>query len=213
MRCFRSAIQGLHDNVRAAVLLADVMNGADVRMIQSGGRPGLALETLQGVGVAGEFVRQEFESDETVQAGVFSLVDHAHPAAAEFSDNAVMGDAGADGEIAAFVVAPRLRALALLRARLVAYVPRGHFHRRTIQETSYLLIGGQQRPDFALQLWIARACLPQKLSAHGSGTLQGGVQQVIDLFPAIGIHAWLTASLRIQPWRELGLVAGVPRYR
>jgi hypothetical protein len=98
MRCFRSAIQGLHDNVRAAVLLADVMNGADVRMIQSGGRPGLALETLQGVGVAGEFVRQEFESDETVQARVFGLVDHAHSAAAQLLDDAVVGDAPANRE-------------------------------------------------------------------------------------------------------------------
>ena len=45
----RGALQVLHDDEGAAVLLADVVNRADVGVIQGGGGAGLAPETVQGV--------------------------------------------------------------------------------------------------------------------------------------------------------------------
>ena len=51
------SVQELHDDEGAAVLLADVMNRADVRVIQSGSGARFAPETVQGFRVAGEFVR------------------------------------------------------------------------------------------------------------------------------------------------------------
>jgi hypothetical protein len=43
-----------------------------------------------------DFIGQELQCDETVQAGVFSLVNHAHATAAEFLDDAVMRNDRAD---------------------------------------------------------------------------------------------------------------------
>src|SRR5215472_13933878 len=46
--------------------------------------------------MAGNILRQELEGDETMQARVFGLVDHSHPAAAESLDDSVMRDHLAD---------------------------------------------------------------------------------------------------------------------
>jgi hypothetical protein len=40
--------------------------------------------------IASHFVGQEFKAYKTVQPGVLSLINHTHPAAAEFFDDAVM---------------------------------------------------------------------------------------------------------------------------
>ena len=53
----RGSIQELHHDEGAAVLLADVINRADIGVIQSGSGSGLAPETVQGLRVAGEFAR------------------------------------------------------------------------------------------------------------------------------------------------------------
>jgi hypothetical protein len=41
-------------------------------------------------------IRQELEGDEAMQPGILGLVDHAHAAAAEFLDNAIVRDGLAD---------------------------------------------------------------------------------------------------------------------
>ena len=92
----RHALQKLHGDERLAVLLADVVDGADVGMIQRGSRLRFALEAAERLGIAGDFVGQELEGDETAQPRVFGLVDHTHPAAAELPDNAVVRDGLAD---------------------------------------------------------------------------------------------------------------------
>ena len=86
------AVQELHDQEGAAVVLADVVDGADVGMIQGGGRFGFAAETLQGLMILGEIVGEEFESDEAPETGVLGFVDDTHPAAAEFLHDPVMRD-------------------------------------------------------------------------------------------------------------------------
>ena len=47
-------------------------------------------------GIPGDFVRQEFQRYKTVQASVFTLVDHSHAPAAELFHNAVVGNGLAD---------------------------------------------------------------------------------------------------------------------
>ena len=81
----RRALQILHGDEGAAVLLADVVNRADVRVIQGGRGSGLALESIQRLRVASEFVGQELERDKAMEPRVLRLVDHAHPAAAQLS--------------------------------------------------------------------------------------------------------------------------------
>ena len=79
-----------------AVVVFDLVNGADAGMVQQGSGAGLALEALHGLAVAGEIVGEKLYGDVAAQAGVFGFVDHAHPAAAQFAQNAVMGDRLAD---------------------------------------------------------------------------------------------------------------------
>ena len=92
----RHPVQKLHGDKGLAVLLANVVNGADVGMIQGGCRLGFALETGQGLRVAGNFRGQKFECDETVQAGVLGLVNHTHAATAQLLENAVVRNSLAD---------------------------------------------------------------------------------------------------------------------
>jgi hypothetical protein len=50
----RHPLQELHGNVGLRLALADVVNCADVRMVQSGSRPCLASKTLQRLRVSGK---------------------------------------------------------------------------------------------------------------------------------------------------------------
>jgi len=95
--------QQLHDQVRLSILLAHVVDGADVGVIQGGGRPGLAQETLVGkvdtrMGGAGrrrtagaligveKAVGDELQSDFAFEPGVQRAIDITHTAGADFFD-------------------------------------------------------------------------------------------------------------------------------
>jgi hypothetical protein len=77
-------------------MLADFVNGADVGMIQRRRGPRLASETLQSLLVLGQLIGQELEGDEAPQFRIFGLVNHAHPAAAQLFDDAVVRNGLAD---------------------------------------------------------------------------------------------------------------------
>ncbi len=89
-------VKKFHGNESLAIFLANVVNSADIGMIQRGSGLGLALKTSQGLRVTGDLVRQEFQGHKTVQPGVFGLVNDAHAAATELLDNAVVRDGLAD---------------------------------------------------------------------------------------------------------------------
>src|SRR5208282_218471 len=76
------AVEVLHDDEGLAVLLANVVDGADIRMVERGRSPGLAAEALERLAVSGYIFGEEFQGDEAVEAGVLGLVDDAHAAAA-----------------------------------------------------------------------------------------------------------------------------------
>src|SRR5215472_13984955 len=65
-------------------------------MIKSRSSAGFALKPLHRMVIAGEVIRQEFESDLAAELGVFSLIDNAHAATAQFLQDAVMGNRLAD---------------------------------------------------------------------------------------------------------------------
>jgi len=60
-------------------------------------KPGQRLEIL------GYFVRQKLQGDKAVQGYIFSLVHHAHPAATQLVDDAVVRDGLADHGIGAML--------------------------------------------------------------------------------------------------------------
>ena len=92
----RLAIQELHGNEWLSLGLADLIDGADVGMIERRCRAGLAAEALQRLRVLGYVRRKEFESYETAEFSVFGLVDDTHPPAAQLLGDAVMRDCLAD---------------------------------------------------------------------------------------------------------------------
>jgi hypothetical protein len=90
------AIQVFHRDKSFAVLLANIVNGADVGMVQGRGRLRFPLKSRQHLRVRGHIVGQEFQGDEPPQARILRLVDDSHAAAAEHLYDAIVGDGFAD---------------------------------------------------------------------------------------------------------------------
>jgi hypothetical protein len=90
------ALEPLHADEGLALVLADVVDGADVRVVEGGSGPGLALESLPGLAVGEQAFREELEGDAAPEPRVLGLVDDAHASAAELPEHAVVGDRPAD---------------------------------------------------------------------------------------------------------------------
>jgi hypothetical protein len=73
-------------------MLADVVDGADIGMIQGRCRLCFALEAAEGLRIFGHIFWKELQRDEAVQARVFSFVDYAHPSAAQHFNDSVVGN-------------------------------------------------------------------------------------------------------------------------
>src|SRR5712692_161102 len=86
------AIQKLHGNESLTIFLTNVVNRANILMIQSRRRLRLALEAGQCLRVSGNLLRQKLESDETVEPSVLSLIHNTHTPAAQLFDDAVVRD-------------------------------------------------------------------------------------------------------------------------
>ncbi|OLC40850.1 MAG: hypothetical protein AUH43_25675 [Acidobacteria bacterium 13_1_40CM_65_14] len=59
----RGTFEPFHDDERAAVVLVDVVNRANVRVVERRGRSRLAAEAFERVGFRGELVGQQFDGD------------------------------------------------------------------------------------------------------------------------------------------------------
>jgi hypothetical protein len=86
----RGAVKELHDEEGASVFFANVVDSADVGMIQRGRRLGFASKPFERLAVLREIFRKELEGNEAAEASVLRLVDHAHAAATELFDDPVM---------------------------------------------------------------------------------------------------------------------------
>ena len=94
----RDAFEELHGNERLAILFADVVDRADVGMVQRGRRLRFALKAGKSLRVAGNIFGQKLKRDESVQACVLRFVDHAHATSAKFLDDLIVGDDPVDHE-------------------------------------------------------------------------------------------------------------------
>ena len=90
----RVAVQELHDQEVDAVLVPNVEEGANVRVVQAGDGLGLALEPLLEIGVRGDVPGEDFDGDGAVQTGVSRFVDFAHAARAEGGFDLVGAECG-----------------------------------------------------------------------------------------------------------------------
>ena len=67
----RLPLHQLHHDEGPILMFADVVNRADVGMVQCRGGPGFALEAFQVVWIPGVLLRQELDGYLTAQASVF----------------------------------------------------------------------------------------------------------------------------------------------
>jgi hypothetical protein len=91
----RDALEQLHCDVGDAVVFVNVVNRADIGMIQGRGSLRFAPETLERQRILGDVVGQKFQGDETLQFRIFSAKDDAHATAAEFFKDAIVGESAA----------------------------------------------------------------------------------------------------------------------
>src|SRR6267143_1622908 len=76
--------------------IGDLVDGANVGMIQCRGGLGLTLEASEHLRVACDVFGKELQRDETMEASILGLVDDSHTAATELLDDVVMRDGLAD---------------------------------------------------------------------------------------------------------------------
>src|SRR5438067_1402363 len=95
----RPALEKLHHNKVPSLPLANVMDGADIRVIQRGSRASFALEALQMRAEIGRASCREFNRDIAVKTNVFCFVDHSHAARAKPLQHQVMVHAPANERI------------------------------------------------------------------------------------------------------------------
>jgi hypothetical protein len=86
----RVAIQELHGDEGLFVLTADVVNGADVGMIQARGGLGLPPKSLQRTPGLSCVARQELERNQSMQPCVLGLVDDTHSTTPDLFQNTVV---------------------------------------------------------------------------------------------------------------------------
>ena len=79
------SIHQFHRNERLAFALVDLVNRADIRMVQGGGGSGLTLKTLKRLMITREFFRQEFQGYAATQLRILGLIHHSHAATAQLS--------------------------------------------------------------------------------------------------------------------------------
>ena len=180
----RRALQILHDDERPLVLLADVVDGADVRVVECRCRPRLAREPVQGLAVAREFVGDELESHRTAEPRIFGFVQHAHAACADPLDDAVVRERLTDERIAAGLMSLPTRAPVSCRAaRSIAGAPRKLPARSCAASSERTSCSSCSSPPQAR---------PQKDVSLRCGTIQRRLQELIDVVPAFGVHLRFT---------------------
>ena len=78
----RFAIKVFHGDERVGIALTDIVNRADVGMVQSGSSLCFALKSRQSLSIFGNVIGKKFQCDEAMKPRVFRFVDNSHAAAA-----------------------------------------------------------------------------------------------------------------------------------
>jgi hypothetical protein len=82
-------LEQLHHEVGSALVLADVVDRADILMVQRGSGACFGAKPLEGAGVR-QFVWDELEGDGPSQANVFARVDDTHPTGTQLGGDAIV---------------------------------------------------------------------------------------------------------------------------
>jgi hypothetical protein len=96
------AVQKLHHDERLISVLADLVDSADIGMIQSGCSASLAAKTCERLWVFGHIFGKKLQSDEAAEVRVLGLVDHTHAAATQLLQDAVVRNGLAEHVVLAY---------------------------------------------------------------------------------------------------------------
>ena len=168
------AFDELHDHVGRGVLLADVVDGDDVGIVEGRGRPRLAFESRQVRAVRGQLRREHLDRDAAVQPRVPRRVNLPHSACAEWRQDFVGAEtpscceshaAAADSIAADATVAPRSSDTGNPSGRLVSR--RGRGDGRSAQDTSRLAGEPGQLGEGGLELLLLAGAERVDVLPHG----------------------------------------------
>src|SRR5258708_36336680 len=84
------ALQQLHDDNRAAGMLLDFVNGADVGMVQRGCSPRFTQQSLQGLTISRKVFRQTFQRYPASEPEVLRFIDAPHSPSSNLLPNSIM---------------------------------------------------------------------------------------------------------------------------
>ena len=138
----RLALHILQDEEVDAVLTPDIVERADMRMVQRGEHFRFPLKPRQSVGIRGKRSRQDLDGDLTFQPGVRRPIDLAHPAFADQCLQPIDADLPPD------------------QTRAVHRQRRDALERRVIEEALRRRLLCQQRFHLAAERLVGRARLP-----------------------------------------------------
>jgi hypothetical protein len=88
----RFPVEQLHDDEVQAVLLADVVDDADVRVVERGDRACLALQPGASLGIVRDESRQYLDRHVTAEAAVVRTIHLAHAPGPERADNGIRAE-------------------------------------------------------------------------------------------------------------------------
>jgi hypothetical protein len=109
--------QQFHGDERLAFMLANLVDRADIRVIQRGGGAGFPLKAIERLFVFQRIWREKLQGDEAAEGCIFGLVNDTHAAAAKFLQNAVVAN-GAPDHLGKRPVGENVRCFVLARQRL-----------------------------------------------------------------------------------------------
>ena len=92
------ALQVLHDEIIRAVLPSDIVERADIRMVEAGNCAGFALEALTNFGRISQMKRQYFQRNSAVEPCITRAVHFAHSTGTDRRDHFVGPEACSGSE-------------------------------------------------------------------------------------------------------------------
>jgi hypothetical protein len=175
----RLALDVGHGQVRHAVDLADVVDGADVGVAQGAGGAGLAVEPLPHLGAVVLRETGHLQGDRPVQPRVVDEVHRPHAAPPELADNPVAAQPLQPGGLR---VQPRGVGAGGLGGRVHrAELARGPGRRRRVQQPPQLLDAPREARGIGRQAHVLAVPLPrlplglEQVGGHGVRRAQLGV--------------------------------------
>jgi hypothetical protein len=96
----RFALEQLHDKERLSLVFADVMNGADVGMIDARSAVCFSPESLEGGWIRCQVLRQQLQRYFPAQTNILRAVDDPHASPAKMLNDSIMRNSTAEHGLA-----------------------------------------------------------------------------------------------------------------